>query len=61
MTEILKGINCHELFGVKSRITNAEATVVQKMSRAIGQEGVVILPALTFLLLFVSRQKVNKK
>jgi len=46
---------------LKSRITYAEATVVQKMNIAMRQERAVIVPALNFLLLFVSRQKVNRK
>ena len=45
----------------KSRITNAKATVAQLLSKAVRQEGAVILPALTFLLLFVSRQKVKDR
>ncbi|MBK6381322.1 MAG: hypothetical protein IPF72_17265 [Chitinophagaceae bacterium] len=45
----------------KSRITNAKATVAQLLSKAVRQEGAVILPALTFLLLFVSRQKYKDK
>jgi hypothetical protein len=45
----------------KSRITNAEATVVQPMHIAVRQERAVFVPALTFLLLFASRQKVNYK
>ena len=45
----------------KSRITNVEATVVQHFKIAVRQERAVIVPALTFLLLFVSRQKVNNK
>ncbi len=48
-------------FASKSRITNAEATVVQLMHIAVRQERAVIVPALTFLLLFASRQKVNNK
>jgi phosphoglycerol transferase MdoB-like AlkP superfamily enzyme len=45
----------------KSRITAVEATVVQKMIKATRQERTVFVPALTFLLLFASRQKVNIK
>jgi hypothetical protein len=43
----------------KSRITEAEATVVQLVHIAVRQERPVFVPALTFLLLFASRQKVN--
>ncbi len=45
----------------KSRITDAEATKVQPMHIAVRQERSVFVPALTFLLLFASRQKVNNK
>jgi hypothetical protein len=45
----------------KSRITNVEDTVVQLMHIAVWQERAVFVPALTFLLLFASRQKVNEK
>jgi len=38
-----------EMTAPKSRITEAEATVVQKMNEAIWQERAVIVPALNFL------------
>jgi hypothetical protein len=41
-------------------ITNAQFTVVQTTGIAAWREKVVIFPALTFLVLFVSRQKVHK-
>ena len=40
--------------------SNAEVTEVQMLNIAVRQEEAVILPALIFLLLFVSRQKVNR-
>jgi len=40
--------------------SNAEVTEVQMLNIAVRQEEAVILPALIFLLLFVSRQKANR-
>lgn len=50
-----------EMIVTKSRITKAEATVAQKMNKAAWQERAVFVPALTFLLLFASRQKVKTR
>jgi hypothetical protein len=43
----------------KSRITNVEATVVLKLSKATWQKRAVFVYALTFLSLFLSRKKVR--
>jgi hypothetical protein len=45
----------------KSRITNAGTTVALTPNIVVRQERAVFVPALTFLLLFVSRQKVKTK
>ena len=42
-------------------MTNVQATVAQKLNMAVDRNGLYIVPVLTFLLLFVSRQKVNNK
>ena len=57
--QLIKFSNYIEIFDFKSRITNVEITVVQKLSRAVDRKGLYIFPVLIFLLLFVSRQKVN--
>lgn len=43
----------------KSRITKVEATVVQKMNKAVWQERAVFVPALNFLITFCFKTKSN--
>jgi len=45
----------------KSRITNVEATVVQKFSSAVPEIGLYIDFGCLFLLLFWTSKKVNRK
>ena len=50
-------LNVYEVVKPKSRITNAEATVVQLMNRAASDKRAVFVCRAPFLFLFLEKQK----